>query len=206
VDVTVYDCPPGRMTGPVPIGRPIDNTRCYVLRHGQPMPVGVFGTLHVAGAGVARGYLGDPALTGQRFVPEYEHPAQRMYDTGDIGRWLSSGDIEFLGRGDLEVKLRGIRINLLEIENVLLEVPGVADCAVSLDQPAPTLATLRAVVTGDPGLSGDTLRSYLAERLPAYMVPSTYDYAEHLPRTPSGKVDRRRLLDVAYLQEHFKRL
>jgi amino acid adenylation domain-containing protein len=206
VDVTAYDCPPGRMTGPVPIGRPIDNTRCYVLRHGQPMPVGVFGTLHLAGAGVARGYLGDPELTRQRFVPEYGHPAQRMYDTGDIGRWLPSGDIEFLGRGDLEVKLRGIRINLLEIENVLLEVPGVADCAVILDQPAPTLATLRAVVSGDPGLSGDMLRSFLAERLPAYMVPSTYDYAEHLPRVASGKVDRRRLLDAACLQQHARRL
>ncbi|MFH8387804.1 amino acid adenylation domain-containing protein [Kitasatospora sp. NPDC018058] len=206
VDVTAHDCPPGPAEGRVPIGRPIDNTRFYVLRHGQPMPVGVYGTLHVAGAGVARGYLGDPELTRRRFGPEYGRPGERMYDTGDIGRWLPSGDIEFLGRDDLQVKIRGIRIDLLEVEGALLELPGVADCAVTLDRPGPTLDVLRAAVTGDPGLSGDRLRTHLAERLPAYMLPATYDYFEQLPRTPSGKVDRRALADAAYLTAHATRL
>lgn len=195
VDVTAFDCPPGDPAARVPIGRPIDNTRVYVLRHGQPMPEGVYGTLHVAGAGVARGYLGDEELTGQRFVPEYGRPDGRMYDTGDIARLLPSGDVDFLGRQDHQIKIRGIRIDLQEIENVLLEAPGVVECAVHLDEPGPSLAVLRAAVTGTDELDRAALRRHVAERLPSYMVPATYDRHDSLPRTASGKIDRRLLAE-----------
>ncbi|MEU0953277.1 amino acid adenylation domain-containing protein [Streptomyces niveus] len=206
VDVTSFDCPPEAAHGRVPIGRPIDNTRLHVMRHGQPLPVGVFGTLHVAGSGVARGYLGDEELTRRRFVPEHGRPDTRMYDTGDIARWLPTGDIDFLGRQDHQIKIRGIRVDLQEIEQVLLEAPGVVDCAVRLDEPGPALAVLRAAVTGSDGLTRAGLRAYVAERLPAYMVPATYDRFAELPRTSSGKTDRRALAEDAAVQARGQRL
>ncbi|MEV0256067.1 amino acid adenylation domain-containing protein [Streptomyces sp. NPDC050732] len=211
VDVTAYTCAPGDPAPRVPIGGPIDNTRLYVLRHGHPMPVGVFGTLHVAGVGVARGYLGDEELTREKFVPEYqvpgrERPDGRMYDTGDVARWLPSGDIEFLGRQDQQVKIRGIRIDLQEIENVLLEAPGVVECAVRLEQTNAFIAVLRAAVTGTDELDRNRLRGYVADRLPAYMVPATYDRFDRLPRTPSGKIDRRSLTEDPDLTARGKRL
>lgn len=201
VDVTAHTCAPGPTSGRVPIGRPIDNTRLYVLRHGRPMPVGVFGTLHVGGVPVARGYLGDDRLTEERFVPEYGRPTERMYDTGDIVRWLPSGDIDFLGRDDLQVKLRGIRIDLQEIEAVLLEAPGVVECAVRLETPGPGLSQLRAAVAGGPELSARMLRAHLGERLPPSMVPSAFDRFEGLPRTASGKIDRRSLAEPSVREQ-----
>ncbi|WP_405579633.1 non-ribosomal peptide synthetase [Streptomyces sp. NBC_01092] len=206
VDSTAFDCPPGAPGARVPIGRPIDNTRLYVLRHGRPLPEGVYGTLHVAGAGVARGYLGDEELTSRRFVPEYGRPGERMYDTGDIARLLPSGDVDFLGREDHQVKIRGIRIDLQEIENVLLEAPGVMECAVHLDEPGPALAVLRAAVTGTDELDRAALRRHVAERLPAYMVPATYDRHAGLPRTSSGKIDRRLLAEDPRTQARGVRL
>ncbi|WP_406378544.1 amino acid adenylation domain-containing protein [Streptomyces sp. NBC_01618] len=201
VDVTAHTCASGPASGRIPIGRPIDNTRLYVLRHGRPMPVGLFGTLHVGGVPVARGYLGDERLTEERFVPEYGRPTERMYDTGDIVRWLPSGDIDFLGRNDLQIKLRGIRIDLQEIEDVLLEAPGVVECAVRLETPGPSLSLLRGAVAGGPDLSAPVLRAHLGERLPPYMIPSTFDRFEGLPRTASGKIDRRSLADPSVREQ-----
>ncbi|MGW7047823.1 amino acid adenylation domain-containing protein [Streptomyces avermitilis] len=206
VDVTAFDCAPEPFSGTVPIGRPIDNTRVYVLRHRQPMPVGVFGTLYLGGAGVARGYLGDPELTARRFVPEFGGGEGRMYDTGDIGRWLPSGDVEFLGRTDSQVKIRGIRIDLGEIESVVLELPGVAECVVLLDYPDPSLPTLRTAVSGAADLTADALRAHAAERLPQYMLPVVHHWFARLPRTASGKLDRRALADPSYAEAHGRRL
>jgi len=202
VDVTGHDCPRLPVSGPVPIGAPIDNTRVYVLRDGRPAPVGVYGTLFLAGVQVARGYLGDPELTERRFVPEHGNPSARMYDTGDIGRWLPNGELEFLGRTDTQVKIRGIRIDLGEIENVLLEAPGVAECAVLLDLPDPTRPVLRAAVSGSGDLTADALRAHAATRLPEHMLPVEHHRFDRLPRTGSGKVDRRALNNQAYVAAH----
>jgi acyl-coenzyme A synthetase/AMP-(fatty) acid ligase len=206
VDVTGFSCPSSPFTGPVPIGRPIDNTRIYVLRHGEPMPIGVFGTLFVAGAGVARGYLNDPELTARSFGPEFGGKHGRMYDTGDIGRWLPSGDVEFLGRTDSQVKIRGIRIDLGEIESVLLELDGVAECVVVLDYPDPARPVLRAAVSGAASVSAADLSTHAAERLPQYMLPAVHHRFGKLPRTGSGKLDRRTLADPAYADENGTRL
>ncbi|MFI5799472.1 amino acid adenylation domain-containing protein [Streptomyces sp. NPDC051677] len=198
VDVTGYDCPATAFTGVVPIGRPIDNTRVYVLRHGRPMPVGVYGTLFLAGAGVARGYLGDPELTAGRFVPEYGRPDGRMYDTGDIGRWLPSGDLEYLGRTDNQIKIRGIRIDLGEIENVLLQSSGVTECVAVLESADPSRPRLHAAVSGVAGLTEAALREHAARWLPEYMVPVVYHRLERLPRTSSGKLDRKAVAQLAH--------
>jgi amino acid adenylation domain-containing protein len=202
VDVTGHDCPLEPCTGQVPIGAPIDNTRVYVLREGRPMPVGVYGTLFLAGVGVARGYLGDPELTARRFVPEYGGGPGTMYDTGDIGRWLPSGELEFLGRTDTQVKIRGIRIDLGEIENVLLEVPGLVECVVLVDHPDPARPVLRAALSGSPDLAAGHLREHAALRLPQYMVPTAFHLFPGLPRTASGKLDRRLLALADYVEEH----
>ncbi|MGV4925918.1 amino acid adenylation domain-containing protein [Streptomyces sp. BHT-5-2] len=205
VDVTAYDCPPGPCEGTVPIGRPVDNTRAYVIRYGRPAPVGVWGTLFLAGAQVARGYLGDPELTARRFVRELGCGPGLMYDTGDICRWLPSGELEFLGRADDQVKIRGIRIDLGEIEGVLLEFPGITECAVVVDRPAPTVAVLRAAVAGPEGLSPREVRDHAAARLPEYMLPTVHHRFDRLPRTGSGKLDRRTLQDPAWADRHGRR-
>jgi amino acid adenylation domain-containing protein len=206
VDVTAYDCPHGPATAPVPIGRPIDNTRVYVLRHGRLMPVGVPGTIFLAGAGVARGYIGDPELTARCFVPELGGRPGRMYDTGDIGRWLPDGTLEYLGRTDAQVKIRGVRIDLGEIEGVLLELPEVAECVVLLDRPGTDLPVLRAAVAGDPDLDGEHLQRHAASRLPALMLPAIHHAFDRLPRTDSGKTDRRRLADPDWADREGRRL
>ncbi|MFG3128336.1 amino acid adenylation domain-containing protein [Streptomyces tendae] len=207
VDVTGHHCPQRPGAGRVPIGAPIDNVRCYVMRHGNAMPVGAFGTLHVAGECLARGYLGDPALTERSFPPEYEGGAAdgagdgRMYDTGDIVRWLPSGELDFLGRADTQVKIRGIRIDVTEIESVLQQLPQVRECAVTVHGAGTVMATLRAAVVGEH-LTEAALRDHLSRRLPPYLLPTGYDLFERLPRTGSGKIDRRLLADDAHVRAH----
>lgn len=201
VDVTSHDCAQRPEPGRIPIGAPIDNVRAYVLRYGNPLPVGAFGTLHLAGECVARGYLGAPELTARGFPPEYGNPGARMYDTGDIVRWLPDGELDFLGRRDTQVKIRGIRIDVTEVESVLQRAPGVRECAVTVHRPGTALATLRAAVTGED-LTREGLRDYLAARLPPYLVPTGYDRFTELPRTGSGKTDRRLLADADHVRAH----
>ncbi|MEV0382601.1 amino acid adenylation domain-containing protein [Nonomuraea sp. NPDC050643] len=216
VDVTAFECPAGPPPDRIPIGRPIDNTRMYVLRHGQQVPPGVYGTLFVAGAGVARGYLDDQARTAERFLPEPGHPGQSMYDTGDICRWTVDGELEYLGRDDLQIKIRGIRVELGEVEHALLGVPHVAGCAVFADGADPTRVVLRAVLTEAKGntrmgnrpvgLTGGRLRAEVARRLPGHLIPATFDLVEALPLTTTGKVDRTLLARPEFLQMHGTRL
>ena len=181
--------------GPVTIGKPIANTQIYVLdEHGQPAPVGVPGELYIAGDGLARGYLERPELTAERFRPDpfADTPGARMYWTGDLARWLPSGEIECLGRIDNQVKLRGFRIELGEIEAVLTEDPAVHECAVIVREDTPGDQRLFAyyVAEADAEVDVKVLREGAHDKLPAYMVPGSYVQLDALPLTPNAKVDR----------------
>jgi amino acid adenylation domain-containing protein len=181
-----------------PIGRPLGNTRIYILdAHGEPVPVGVTGELYIGGAGVARGYLNRPELTAQRFVtdPFCMEAGARMYRTGDIGRRLADGNIEFLGRNDFQVKIRGFRIELGEIEARLSEYEGVQEAVVLAREDTPGNKQLVAYYTASEqnGVGAQALRAHVATKLPDYMVPAAYVRLESLPLTANGKLDRKAL-------------
>ncbi|HEV2146936.1 MAG TPA: amino acid adenylation domain-containing protein, partial [Longimicrobiaceae bacterium] len=180
----------GRST--VAIGWPTANVRVYLLDgSGEPVPMGVAGELYVGGAGVARGYLGRPGLTAERFVPDAfsGESGGRLYRTGDLGRRRADGSIEFLGRNDHQVKVRGFRVEPGEIEALLSEHPGVREAVVVAREDAPGDRRLVAYLVGE-ALEPEALRAHLAERLPEYMVPGAYMQVERLPLTPNGKLDR----------------
>ncbi len=183
----------------VPIGRPIANIRTYILnRNLQPAPIGVYGELYVGGIGVGYGYLNCSSLTAERFLPDpfCGEVDARMYRSGDLARYLSNGEIEFLGRNDFQVKIRGFRIELEEIESVLNQYPAIAVSAVAVHQTGTASERLVAfyVTKPDCQTTGEELRRYLAKKLPGYMVPGAYIAMERLPHTPSGKVNRKLLL------------
>lgn len=177
----------------VPIGRPIPNARVYVLdQRLQPVPIGVPGELYVGGAGVARGYLNQPALTAERFVPDPfgTFPGGRLYRTGDQARYLASGDIEFLGRVDDQVKIRGFRVELAEIEAALLRDAAVEHAAVLLREDQPNDRRLVAyVVPRESSVAAHELRTRLRAAIPDYMVPDVFVLLDAMPLTPNGKVD-----------------
>ena len=180
---------------PVPIGRPVANTQIYILdSHLQPVPVGVPGELYIGGAGLARGYLNRPELTAERFIPNPfgTESGTRLYKTGDLARYRLDGAIEFLGRVDRQVKLRGFRIELEEIEAALRDHPGLRESVVLAreDQPGEKRLVAYVVARTRPVPPSHELRGYLMERLPDYMVPSSFVLMEDLPRTRNGKVDR----------------
>ncbi len=185
-------------TGLVPIGRPISNTKCFILDADlQPLPFGVAGELYLEGDGLARGYYNRPDLTAERFIPSpfNEKPGARLYRTGDVARYCPDGNIEFLGRTDDQVKLRGFRIELGEIEWVLTQHPGVRDSVVVARENAAGDKQLVAYIVPMNGedVGIHELRSFLQEKLSAYMVPSAFVFLDSLPLTPNGKVNRRAL-------------
>jgi amino acid adenylation domain-containing protein len=186
----------------VPIGRPIANTRAYVLdQHLEPVPVGIPGELYLGGSGLARGYLGQAALTAERFVPDpfaatvSGSAGGRLYRTGDRVRWRPDGALEFLGRMDDQIKLRGFRVEPSEIEVTLSRHPMVRKCAVVVRDDLPGGPALVAYVA--PGSAPDRLvpeiRSYLRHRIPQYMMPAAFVVLDDLPLSPNGKVARRAL-------------
>ena len=199
---TSYPMPtPEAVPDAVPIGSPLDNMQVYILdRDLRPVPPGIPGHLHIAGAGLARGYLDQPGLTAQKFIScPYGPPGSRMYATGDLARWTSTGQIDFSGRADHQVKIRGFRIEPAEIEAALTAHPAIADAAVIAREDTPGRKHLAAYIvpatsspaTGSPA-TGD-LRDHLAAILPDYMIPATFTTLDALPLTPSGKLDRHAL-------------
>jgi amino acid adenylation domain-containing protein len=175
--------------GTVPIGRPIANTRCYVLdAAGEPVPPGVLGELQIGGAGVARGYLGHEELSAERFLTDPFHEGERVYRTGDVVRLRADGLLEFQGRSDHQVKLRGFRIELGEIEAVLADHPGVTQVLAHVREDSPGDQRLVAYVVGE--VAAAELTELARHHLPEHMVPSAIVCLQALPLTPNGKIDR----------------
>nr|WP_020699833.1 non-ribosomal peptide synthetase [Pseudomonas fuscovaginae] len=197
IDVTAWQCRPGDPGESVPIGRPIANIQMYVLDAlGQVQPLGVAGELHIGGIGVARGYLNLPELSAERFIadPFSNDPQARLYKTGDLGRWLANGALEYLGRNDFQVKIRGLRIEIGEVEAALALCPGVREVVVIAreDEGQPDSKRLVAYLCGEPA-PAEQLRKALLKHLPEYMIPSAFVHLESLPLSSNGKLDRKAL-------------
>ena len=185
----------GHSSSTVPIGRPLPNTQAYLLdRRRQPVPVGIPGELHIGGGCVARGYLNQPELTADKFIPNpfSTEPAARLYKTGDLARYLPDGNIEFLGRTDHQVKIRGFRIELGEVEVTLGRHPAVREALVIAREDVPGEKRLVAYIVPHPGqvYTSSDLCDFLKGKLPDYMVPAAFVVLDALPLTPHGKVDR----------------
>ncbi|MCT6778036.1 amino acid adenylation domain-containing protein [Streptomyces sp. CS7] len=181
-------------TGRVPLGRPVQNVRAHIVdEHLSPVPLGAPGEIVVGGVCVGRGYVGDPERTRASFLPDPHHPGERLYRSGDFGRWLPDGTMEFLGRRDSQVKIRGFRIETGEIENTLLRIPGVHDAAVVVTRAPGRPADLVAFCAGPRALADSLLHERLAASLPPYMVPPSFHWRRRLPLTANGKTDRNAL-------------
>jgi thioesterase domain-containing protein len=182
----------------IPIGRPLANTQVYVLdANYQPVPIGARGELYVGGDGLARGYLNRPDQTAEKFIPNKfsRSPGARLYRTGDVVRYLPNGELEFIGRVDQQLKLRGFRIEPAEIEFVMAQHPSVSETAVItvLDHGGDKLLAAYVVMTKGAKVDAADLRSFLRNKIPEYMIPATFVFMDALPLTNNGKVDRRAL-------------
>ena len=198
VDVSYYDCPPHNDFEKVPIGRPIHNTRLYVIRDGRQVAVGEAGELCIAGVGLARGYLNNQALTDEKFVDNPGNPGERIYRTGDFARWLPDGNIEYLGREDHQVKIRGLRIELGEIENTVRDCPGVTDCVCVARKYSENVILIIAYLVCRSEVEIDGLKQYLKKYLPDYSIPNHFEILDKMPLTPSGKADRKALPEPSF--------
>jgi amino acid adenylation domain-containing protein len=196
-----------RRGSPVTIGRPIANTQCYILDASRnPVPMGVKGELYLAGSGLARGYYGRPELTNERFVPNpfREERGGRMYRTGDLCHWLPDGNIQYLGRIDHQIKLRGFRIESGEIENVLCSHSGVREAVVVVREEGEKRLVAYVVLAGEPACTTTELRDYLKQKLPGYMVPAAWVALPALPLTPNRKIDRQALSGADYMPSEWQ--
>jgi acyl carrier protein len=187
----------------VPIGRPIANTRIYILdEDGVPAPIGAAGELYIGGAGVTRGYWRRPDLTAEKFVINPFEPDRRemMYRTGDLARFRANGEIEFIGRTDQQVKIRGFRIELGEIETVLGAHPAVHEAIAVARRDQADNPQLIAYIVAKPGLSvtANELKIFAAQKLPDYMIPSFVSFLSAMPLTPNGKTDRKALPNPSF--------
>jgi len=198
IDTTWWHCTPDPTYHTVPIGRPVSNTQLYILDpYLQPQPIGVVGELHIGGANLASGYLNRPELTAEKFIPNpfSNEPGSRLYKTGDLTRYLYDGNIEYVGRADLQVKIRGVRIELGEVETVLGLHPSVKSCAAAVREEVPGEKRLVAYVVANHGMTITVadLRNWMRERVPEAMVPLGWVEMTALPQLPNGKLDRRAL-------------
>lgn len=195
VDVTWWPCKPHDPLGLVPIGHPIANTRMYVLDEQlRPLPPGAEGELYIGGVQVGMGYVARPDLTAERFLPDPFHPGERMYKTGDVGRWLPNGAIEYMGRADLQIKLRGNRIELGEIEAQLMAMPTVLRCVVAAKDFGAGDVRLVAYIVGKGAVpSHAEVKQHLSAHLPEYMLPQHVMGLADIPLLPNGKIDRKAL-------------
>lgn len=197
IDSTYFTWPFGQRLPAAPIGRPIANARIYILDANlQPVPIGVPGELYVAGAGVGRGYWRRPELTAERFLPDPFYPGEMMYRSGDLARYWPDGLLEFLGRVDFQVKIRGLRVELEEIEAVLSSHPAVQQAVVRVWEDVVRQDQLLAayiVLRAGQSVTEAELEAHAARQLPDYMLPRVYQFLEALPLSPSGKVDRKAL-------------
>jgi acyl-coenzyme A synthetase/AMP-(fatty) acid ligase len=150
--------------------------------------------LCIAGAGLARGYLNDPALTNERFIDNPVKPGERIYRTGDVARWLCNGLVEYLGREDQQVKIRGFRIELGEIENAIRKYPGVSDCVAVVRKHSDSISVIVAYIVRKSLFDLDKLKECLKTDLPDYMIPNHFEMIAEIPLTPSGKADRKALV------------
>ncbi len=197
---TLYQVSPNESRGishTVPIGRPIANTQIYILDSNlEPLPLGVIGDLYIGGDGLSRGYRNRPELTAERFISNPFDPSSMMYKTGDLARYLPNGKLEFFGRGDQQVKVRGFRIETGEVEAALAQHPSVRQAVVVAWKERSSDASLVAYLVAAPGedeADPGQLREFLRSKLPEYMLPSMFVQLESLPLTPNGKVDRKAL-------------
>jgi amino acid adenylation domain-containing protein/non-ribosomal peptide synthase protein (TIGR01720 family) len=201
IDACSHVCrPDDAVTSTVPIGRPVDNLRAYVLDQDlEPVPVGIVGELHLGGLGLARGYLGRPDLTAEAFIPDHVSgiAGARLYRTGDLAMWSHDGALIYHGRIDGQVKLGGARVELAEIEAVLEAHPAVRRAAVVVHERAADRKRLLAFVMAGAAIAADDLRAHLSARLPMAMIPSSIVFRADLPLTASGKLDRRALARLA---------
>ncbi|MDZ7969677.1 MAG: AMP-binding protein, partial [Nostoc sp. DedSLP03] len=208
VDVTFWQCKNSIINQKtIPIGRPIANIHIYLLdKYLNPVSVGVTGELYIGGVGVARGYLNRPDLTAEKFIPnpfqrdrggkqDQSSNSERLYKTGDLARYLPNGEIEYIGRIDHQVKVRGFRIELLEIEAFISQYPAVRETIVTVQPDSVDSQRIVAYIVphSDQTLAINQLRGFLESKLPSYMIPGTFVTLEALPLTPNGKVDRKKL-------------
>jgi amino acid adenylation domain-containing protein len=198
IDSTYWLCKEGNPHSTIPIGGPIPNARIYILEDLlRPLPIGVAGNLHIGGAGLARGYVGCPDLTAEKFIPDpfSDEPGARLYKTGDLARYLPNGNIEFLGRSDDQVKIRGFRIELGEIERTLEQHPAVRQAIVLVREDELGEKRLVAYVAAEAEVrpTANELHDFLKDKLPQHMVPAVFVMLEAFPLTANGKVDRRAL-------------
>jgi D-alanine--poly(phosphoribitol) ligase subunit 1 len=193
VDVSYYNCPLENGFEKIPIGKPIDNTKFFIVKDDQLQPIGETGELCISGAGLARGYINNPELTNEKFVNNPFLPGEKMYKTGDIARWLPDGNIEYLGREDHQVKIRGLRIELGEIESTIREYKDVQDCIVIVKKYSENIILIIAYIVSKQIFNVDELKDHLKKYLPEYMVPNHFMELDKIPLLSNGKADRKSL-------------
>jgi amino acid adenylation domain-containing protein len=195
VDVSYFDCPSHNDFENIPIGRPIHNIKLYVINGSRQAAIGAAGELCIAGIGLARGYLNNTPLTDEKFIENPTKAGERIYRTGDVARWLPDGNIEYLGREDHQVKIRGLRVELGEIENTIRGYLGITDCVALVKRHSESIIVLIAYLVCSSKVEVEGLRQYLKKHLPDYMVPHRFETIDEMPLTPSGKADRKALLE-----------
>lgn len=193
IDVSFFDCPTDDQFDKIPIGKPIHNTKFFIVKDNNLAGVEEEGELCISGVGLARGYINKPDLTNEKFVANPFLPGEKMYRTGDIAKWLSDGNVEYLGREDFQVKIRGLRIELGEIESTIRDFNGVQDCIVVVKKYSENIILIVAYIVWKTGYDLDELKNYLKKYLPDYMIPNHFVELEEIPLLHNGKADRKSL-------------